>query len=367
MATLQATTISDTGFVTLPSGTVAQRPGSPVAGMMRYSAASANSLEYYDGTAWRPVTGFSKSNVGTGGQTIAYGNGGITHLFTTVGNHTFTPTFTGTVQVLVVGGGGGSGYDWAGGGGGGGMIYTRAYPVTSGTGLTVTVGAGGVRGSTPGGAMSGSIGGNSVFGATTANGGGHSGGWNTIAAGDGGSGGGGGSTDSPSSRQRMREADGITGQGFPGGSGLRFNTSGSNGHGSGGGGGAGGRGTDSCDDVKGARDSQAGGAGAATDILGPTLYFSGGGGGGCHLGDGQIGGQGGIGGGGGGAVYHGGPYRPSDATFGRGGGQSLNDGGAGAAYFNRADGGPGGANTGGGAGGAQFGNAGGSGVVIVRY
>lgn len=51
MATLKNTTINDTGYLRLPSGTTAQRPGSPVAGMTRYNSEYGN-VEYYDGTKW---------------------------------------------------------------------------------------------------------------------------------------------------------------------------------------------------------------------------------------------------------------------------------------------------------------------------
>lgn len=51
MATLANTTIDDTGYVQLPVGTTAQRPASPVTGMMRYNT-SINSVEYYNGSTW---------------------------------------------------------------------------------------------------------------------------------------------------------------------------------------------------------------------------------------------------------------------------------------------------------------------------
>jgi hypothetical protein len=172
MANLQATTFSQDGYLTLPVGSVANRP-SASAGMLRYnnnSADSTNLLEFYDGTNWRPVTGYSAGTLGTGGDSIFYLNNSIVHMFTTVGNATFTPAFTGNVQVLVVAGGGGSGYDWCGGGGGGGMLQSRAFPVTSGTGYSVTVGRGG--GPAPGPAAVGQPGSNSVFSTITATGGG---------------------------------------------------------------------------------------------------------------------------------------------------------------------------------------------------
>jgi hypothetical protein len=51
MATLKNLTVDDTGFIKLPSGTTAQRPGSPSAGMMRYNT-STGVTEYYDGSNW---------------------------------------------------------------------------------------------------------------------------------------------------------------------------------------------------------------------------------------------------------------------------------------------------------------------------
>lgn len=54
MATLKNTTINDTGFVQIASGTTAQRPASPVAGMARYNSSLAIN-EYYDGTNWRDL------------------------------------------------------------------------------------------------------------------------------------------------------------------------------------------------------------------------------------------------------------------------------------------------------------------------
>ncbi len=373
MAQLQSTSFSQTGFITLPAGDNSGRP-SAATGMLRYNNQSGTQLlEFFDGVNWRPVTGYSAGIVGTGGQSITYTVGGVVHMFTNTGTHTFTPAFTGNVQVLVVGGGGGAGYDWAGGGGGGGVIFNRSFPVSAGTNYPVTVGSGGTN--NPGGWSTQAFsGGNSVFSTITATGGGGSGSWSYPNAGprrangneglSGGSGGGGGNTgDGTDSRLRVREGDGITGQGFPGGSGIRFNTSADNGHMGGGGGGAGARGQD-CPDQRYNEQSMDGGAGAATDILGSTLYFGGGGGGGAHLGSMVDRVEGGIGGGGGGSIYHGGPERPGDARRGLGGGMALNQGQDGVGY---AVGGNGGTNTGGGSGGGQHGQSGGPGVVIIRY
>ena len=51
MATLKNVTVNDTGFIQLPSGTTAQRPGSPSAGMIRYNTDTARN-EVYNGSAW---------------------------------------------------------------------------------------------------------------------------------------------------------------------------------------------------------------------------------------------------------------------------------------------------------------------------
>lgn len=51
MATLKNTTVNDTGFITFPSGTTAQRPASPVAGMSRYNT-STSTIEFYNGSQW---------------------------------------------------------------------------------------------------------------------------------------------------------------------------------------------------------------------------------------------------------------------------------------------------------------------------
>ena len=53
MATLKNTNINDTGFLKLPVGTTAQRPGTPTNGMTRINTDN-NSLEVYNGTTWMP-------------------------------------------------------------------------------------------------------------------------------------------------------------------------------------------------------------------------------------------------------------------------------------------------------------------------
>jgi len=353
MATLKSSTFTD---LSLPQGTTAQRPGSPTRGMTRYNT-DHNLVEFYDGSAWRPVTGYSAGTVGTGGNTIETRGSGIVHMFTGTGAFTFTPSFTGYVQVLVVAGGGGGGHSsWGGGGGAGGMTFNRAYPVSSGTGVSVTVGGG-----------STGKGGDSVFGTITSTGGGHSGYWDsTTVAQPGGSGGGGGNASADSSRARCFGGLGVTGQGFPGGSGVRYNDDGENTHNGGGGGGAGGPGWASQDSNQ--KMATYGGPGAASDILGDVFYWAGGGASGPHICDGG-GGDGGVGGGGGGAAHYY-PSQPLARSSGFGGAQTWANAGGNATNngTHGNGGGNGAANTGGGGGaGGGGGVTGGSGMVIVRY
>jgi len=77
---------TSTGYFDLPTGTTAQRPGSPTVGMMRYNT-TLSSYEAYTSTGWQAIT------------TIPY-----------------------NIEYLVVAGGGGGG---AAGGGGGGVTSSR--------------------------------------------------------------------------------------------------------------------------------------------------------------------------------------------------------------------------------------------------
>jgi hypothetical protein len=250
---------SATGALTMPSGTTAERPGTPATGMVRYNT-TLGVVEYYNGTTWYSVTG---TNV--------------------------TPT----VEYLVVGGGGaggrvpGTGY--GSGGGAGGFRTATGLAVTAGSAITVTVGAGG----TGGGTSTPTSGSNSVFGSITSAGGGSG---NTAAAnnsagvaggsGGGGTGGGGGAGNTPSTSPS---------QGNNGASG----TSGGNG---GGGGGA-----------SAAASAQNGGAGTASSISGSSVTYAGGGGAGSN----------GTGGAGGGASAANGGAAGTANTGGGGGGDTL--------------------------------------------
>jgi hypothetical protein len=268
---------------------------------------------------------------GSGGNISYYGPYTV-HTFT--GSATFTPSFNGQVEVLVVAGGGGGGGRHAGGGGAGGLLYTSAYGVSSGTGVTVTVGAGGAA--SPYGGVGGN-GSNSSFGGLTSIGGGGGGGYSaggpTISGSNGGSGGGGGGAFGLAGGNGIGGL-GIVGQGNNGGN-PSTGPYGAGGFSGGGGGGAGAVGGNVIDP-----DGGDGGNGLPYSISGFSTYYAGGGGG---AGDGDVaatGGTGGLGGGGNGT----GAYFPAQGTAGI-------------------------ANTGGGGGGSrdQAGMAGGSGLIIVRY
>ena len=67
VATTASVTFLDAQFtgttaITVPDGTEAQRPASPVTGMLRFNTDSGN-LEQYDGSAW---VGADKTKAGTG-------------------------------------------------------------------------------------------------------------------------------------------------------------------------------------------------------------------------------------------------------------------------------------------------------------
>ena len=70
MATLSNTVINDTGFLHLPKGTTAQRPGTPVSGMMRFNT-DLNCSEFYNGTAWIQISGGLVIESKTGSFTLS--------------------------------------------------------------------------------------------------------------------------------------------------------------------------------------------------------------------------------------------------------------------------------------------------------
>jgi hypothetical protein len=259
--------------------------------------------------------------------------------FTSVGSTTFSvPTGISAVDVLVVAGGGGggnsTGHESGGGGGAGGYIYTPGHPVSPGSSVPVTVGAGGPGLPDAGYSPPNSFnrdphkGGPSSFGGgttITATGGG-AGGGQYYSGSPGGSGGGQSGNYGPNSA-----GSGTGGQGNPGGNGT-LNGVDSVAGGGGGAGAAGGNGSGST--------GGAGGSGSSSSISGSSVTYAGGGGGSGRNSGGGSGGSGGSGGGGPGNT-NGSPS--SNGTNNRGGGA----GGA--------------VGSGAGAG------TGGSGIVIVSY
>ena len=302
--------MTGTGALTVPNGTTAQRPGTGVAGMVRFNA-TVGKLEFYNGTAWSFIGGVSAT-----GGTITTADGYTIHTFTSSG--TFTVVSGGEVEYLVVAGGGGGGSSWEGGGAGAGGLMNGTLNINNGS-YTITVGEGGVggRGSGASNSRVPTNGSNSSFSGFVALGGGV-GGQNTPEQypTSGGSGGGGTHT-----RVTPGNAIGSDQFGNAGGLGIESTLVGA------GGGGAGAVG-------QGPTVSKGGDGGVGLEYFGS--YYAGGGGGGRRYGSPH-----GVGGNGGGG----------------------NGGTAGASAASNTGGGGGG-----GAGGTNaIGGNGGSGIVIIRY
>jgi len=299
---------SGTGANMMPSGTTAERPVSPTAGMFRFNETTGEPEWYSPAAGW---LSFRESPF-----ILAY-------------------------LAVAGGGGGGAGIsgDTGGGGGAGAVIHKTLLTGTKGT-YTVTIGSGGSGGAANTGNR-GSTGNDTtiVFPDTftlTAKGGG-GGASSGGAATSGGSGGGG-------TREAVNYQSGasaVTTNSVPSGANVYGNDGGDGAPGAaGGGGGAGEAGvTDGVGD---------GGDGVQINIDGNNYYWGGGGGG-------AIEGEGGLGGGGGGG------------RLGAGGGNAINSG----QTPTGDDGGAGGTNTGGGGGGGvnpeDAGGNGGSGIVIFLY
>jgi len=228
--------------------------------------------------------------------------------------------------LIVAGGGGGSGWGDGVGGGAGGFLL-NSTKLTAGT-HTVTVGAGGGRGTNSSGSR-GSNGGDSQIGASLIAYGGGGAGCKTIQDGlDGGSGGGGyGNNAVP----HGIGGSGVPGQGNDGGDGTASYRGGS-------GGGAGEAGLDGTLAV-GNLSSIPGARGRVAKIDYIWAYYAGGGGTGGLRGDPS----GGLGGGGKGGIIN------QDGTAG--GTNTGGGGGGGGTYSTR----------------ATFGGNGGSGIVMFRY
>jgi hypothetical protein len=298
---------------------------SPVEGQFSFLK-STNTMEFYDGSAWKKYTRSIKPAV------VSSTTGDVTT--TTVGSDTvytfdFVPPGLGTgsmvfssggaVDVLVVGGGGysrGSNSNEAGGGGGGGgVLEVNNFYVPAGT-VTLRVGVGQIQISSPELATS-------FFGPLSAGGGGAGGGPEPKPQG------GLVGSNGPSSGGGYASATGfapgatlVGPQGNSGGAG--FGSATTTVRAGGGGGGAGGPGTAGSNNVGGN-----GGPGIASSITGTSLFYGAGGGGGTS----STGGTGGLGGSGiggnGGAGVAGASASPAGRGSGGGGAGNNNNGGAG--------------------------------------
>jgi hypothetical protein len=197
-----------TSAVKIPVGTTGQRPGTPVAGQIRYNS-TLDQAEVYSGTEWKAVGG---SPFDASGGVITTIDGYKTHTYTVSG--TFTPSLTaeGKVEVLVVGAGGaGSSFNPCGGGGGAGDVVTGFISIAKGTApISVVVGSG-----------SSGTGGASYFSSFTANGGQPGSGYTGGTSGSGIAGASGGSTGAGAGGGartgqvlRWTDAGGIGGEGY---------------------------------------------------------------------------------------------------------------------------------------------------------
>lgn len=172
---------TSTGYFDLPSGTTAQRPGSPANGMTRFNT-TLGYPEWYSEAAGAWIL--------------------------------FSDTLTYSIEYLIVAGGGGGGCQVGGGGGAGGLLQSAAYTVSQNTSYTLVVGAGGagtVTTNLPGTQGVASSG----FSQTAVGGGGGGSHGNNNQASSGGSGGGGGGGTGGS----VAGASGTSGQGYAGGNG----------------------------------------------------------------------------------------------------------------------------------------------------
>jgi hypothetical protein len=299
------------------------------------NALAANSTFYLYGVAKLGTTP-AIVPYATGGDTIMTDGTYWYHTFVSSG--TFTPQKALSVDYLVVAGGGGGGgsldyitANGGGGGGAGGFRTATGFSCASGTGLTVTIGAGGAGGIAGSGSQNGSVGNDSVFSTITSTGGGYgSRSTGNTTPSNGGSGGGGGADSTP-----RTGGLGTAGQGNDGGAGV-----GAAFYRAGGGGGAsavGGVGSGSAPTGGGV-----GGAGTANSYSGSSVTYAGGGGGATYAGGSYSAGAGGVGGGGAGGTGVGGTAGTANSGGGGGGG------GAGATV-------------------GSAGGNGGSGIVLVRY
>ena len=212
-----------TEVTTIPVGTTAQRPASPVAGMMRFNTDEGRVEGYNDRIdEWQPINQLFQKLAATGGTvTDITQDGQLFRVHTFTSDGTFEVTAGGgEVDVFLVGGGGSGGGERGGGGGGSAKSHFGIF-VQKGN-KQVTVGAGGIH---PGTVRSNAPGEDSFFinSDFIAEGGQVSG---SPDGGSGGSGGGGSSTSSSrvGGDGGSDGGDGEPGSNGAGGSGQGFST-----------------------------------------------------------------------------------------------------------------------------------------------
>ena len=314
-----ANNVSIDSALNLKSYTTTQRDAlTSVAGDMIYNSTTSR-VEHYNGSSW--AAGLAAVQV----QYVIVGGGGSGGSIYGAGN-------------MGTGGAGAGGYvsSVIGENSGGGLSAQQTLYAAPSTNYPVSIGAGGAADTSGTRQNNGHCGNASYFNNIVANGGGAAGsyGYNQKTGQElkGGSGGGKG-TKINVSFSSNQGGDGLTGQGFAGGT-AQGNHSSPYNNATGGGGGASAAGSNAASDTGGA-----GGAGVATSISGSSVTYAGGGGG-------------------------------SGPTIGSGGA------GGGADGIKNSNGNAGTANTGGGAGGIyntnnvttqRYGGNGGSGIVILRY
>ena len=182
-----------TSALKIPVGTTGQRPGTPVAGQIRYNS-TLDQAEVYSGTEWKAVGG---SPFDASGGTETTVDGFKIHTFTTSG--TFTPALNreGKIEYLVAGAGGSGAFfnPQGGGGGGGGDVKSGFLTIAKNTApMTVTVGTNvsgngnpssfstiTSNGGTAGSGRSGGTSGSGIAGGGPADGGGEGGGARSAA------------------------------------------------------------------------------------------------------------------------------------------------------------------------------------------
>ena len=273
----------------------------------------------------RAASGGTQSTFSSGGKVYR------AHTFNDSTSFTISNLDAGaTANVLIVAAGGGGG-GWGGGGGAGGVLTSGTVALSQQT-YTITIGAGGARGTSA--YTGGGNGANTTALGLTAIGGGGGGWYNGNNGLSGGSGGGGGMGESTGGTGGA----GTTGQGFAGGTGSTNISSWGSSRG-GGGGGAANTGTTGVVATAGSTNAGKGGDGLIWPAGGSTYY---GGGGGGHGGTTAGRSIGGLGGGGAGGRYQ--AVGGDSGTINTGGGGGGSWGGAG-----------------------ELCGLGGSGIVIISY